>query len=225
MAKGNAVAHPTGHGGHVHHLSPAPIIIGIGALVAYFGLASGLSDLAHGIITMGGGAIFLGALVFLAGIVVWIREDMGMWRDGYVDHGVLPGRDLGWWGMVFFLGTEVVLFGGLFAAFFVTRADVPGLWVELHKSGGALASALPLVTVNTLILISSGFTMHFLALHGIQTNDRKRFLWGMVVTIALGAIFLIVQMNEYSHLIKEGILLNSNEPLAGGTIGQFGSVF
>ena len=144
MAKGHAVS-ANGHGseGHVHHLSAAPIVVAIGVLLAYVGLATSLGDLVHGKITLGGGLIFLGGLVFLGGIWIWIREDAQMWRDRYVDHGVLPGRDLGWWGMVFFLGTEIVLFGGLFAAFFVTRNDAQDVWVRARER---LSSAIPFPT-------------------------------------------------------------------------------
>ena len=217
MAKEHAVAtNGHGSGGHVHHLSAAPIVVAIGALITYIGLASGLGALVHGAFTVGGGLILVGAVVFLAGIGIWLREDVQMWNEHYVDHGVLPGRDLGWWGMVFFLGTEIVLFGGLFAAFFVTRNDAQDVWVRARES---LSGALPLVTINTLILISSGVTYHFIGLAGVKKNNRKMFLGGMAISLLLGLTFLIIQMTEYSHLIREGIILNS------GDNAQFGSVF
>jgi heme/copper-type cytochrome/quinol oxidase subunit 3 len=199
----------------VHHLSAAPIVIGVGVLLAYLGLASGLGDLVSGTITSGAYLLGVGALVFLAGIFVWLREDVGMWRDGYVDHGVSPGRDMGWWGMMFFLGTEVMLFGGLFAGFFVTRGDALDVWTKAHE---VLKGAIPLVTINTLILMSSGATMH-MALLSLQKEKRQRFIALLVLTILLGATFLTIQVNEYRKLISEDIIINA------GDLGQFGSVF
>ena len=198
--------------GHVHHLSPAPIVVALGTLLVYVGLGMGGRDLREGHFTGAVGLLALGVVVFIAGLFTWVREDIGMWRDGYVDHGVMPGRDLGWWGMVFFLGTEITLFGGLFGSFFVTRADVPEVWVRARE---VLTPAIPLVTVNTLILISSGVTAHT-GLHMLRKGNRTAFRNLLVATILLGATFLAIQVREYTNLIHEGITL-------GGS--QFGSVF
>ena len=215
MAQGHGSvehAHAEGHG-HVHHLSAAPILIGVAALIAYIGMAlGGLRSLQTGVYGAGTALFAVGVLVFLGAIWVWVREDVALWRDRYVDHGVLPGRDLGWWGMVFFLGTEVVLFGGLFASFFVVRDDAPLVWERAREH---LSHAIPLVGVNTLILISSGGTMHW-ALHSIRKDNRRNFKLGLVLTLLLGATFLVIQMREYANLIGSGITIHGD---------QFGSVF
>jgi cytochrome c oxidase subunit III len=213
LAQGHS-SHGTGsaHAGHVHHLSPAPIIVGLGALLTYIGLGLGGRDLAAGDFTWGVRILALGVVAFLAGIFIWIREDIGMWRDGYVDHGVMPGHDLGWWGMVFFLGTEITLFGGLFGSFFVTRADVPLVWDAAREH---LREAIPLVTLNTFILIASGVTAHT-GLHMLRKGNRAMFRNLLIATILLGSTFLAIQVNEYRSLIHAGITL-------GGS--QFGSVF
>ena len=214
MAQGHgSVQHAHAEGGHVHHLSAAPILIGLGALVGYVGMSmGGLKSLRTGDYGAGTALFGAGVLIFLLAMWVWVREDAAMWRSRYVDHGVLPGRDLGWWGMAFFLGTEVVLFGGLFASFFVVRDDVPLVWERAHEH---LAHAIPLVTVNTLILVSSGATMHW-ALHAIRKDNRAQFKAGLLLTLLLGAVFLALQMREYADLIAAGVTLSSD---------QFGSVF
>ena len=217
MAQGHGGAehaHPEAHhGAHVHHLSAAPILIGLGALVGYVGMAmGGLKSLRTGDYGLGTALFGLGVLIFLFAIWIWVREDAGMWRTRYVDHGVLAGRDLGWWGMVFFLGTEVVLFGGLFASFFVVRDDAPLVWERAREH---IAHAIPLVTVNTLILIGSGGTFHW-ALHAIRKDNRQHFKSGLVLTLLLGATVLAIQMGEYASLIAAGVTLSAD---------QFGSVF
>ena len=208
-------AHAEAHAphAHVHHLSAAPILIGLGALVGYVGMSmGGLRALRTGDHGLGSALFALGTLIFLYAMWVWVREDVGLWRDRYVDHGVLPGRDLGWWGMMFFLGTEVILFGGLFASFFVVRDDVPLVW---ERARVHVEHAVPLVAVNTLILISSGATMHW-ALHAIRKDNRRHFKLGLVLTLLLGATFLAIQMREYASLIAAGVTLSGD---------QFGSVF
>lgn len=194
----------TGHDHSVHavedHLTPTPLLIGIGCLLLYLSLE------------IRGVALALGVLALLVPLYLWTREDVQFWRAGHVDHGVLPGRDLGWWGMVFFLGTEVMLFASLFAAFFSARGANPGVWADAREH---LAHALPLVTGNTLILIVSGAFMHY-ALHAIGKDNRRGFFIGLAGTLVLGATFLALQVSEYMGLIKAGITLGA---------GSFGSIF
>lgn len=217
LAAGHAgSSHETHQGGahvHVHHLSPSPIILGVGALVAYIGMGLGaLASLSTFTVDAALGVFGLGVLVFLVGIGIWLREDSKLWREHSVDHGVSPGRDLGWWGMIFFLGTEIILFGGLFASFFVARDDVPLVWERAREH---LKQAIPLVTINTLILMSSGGTMHY-ALHAIRKDDRRGFKIGLVLTLLLGATFLVIQMREYGSLIAAGVVISGD---------NFGSIF
>jgi cytochrome c oxidase subunit 3 len=55
---------------------------------------------------------------------------------------------------------------------------------------------LPLV--NTLILLTSGTTVTW-AHHALLENDRKGLVWGLVLTIVLGATFTLLQAYEYMH--------------------------
>jgi cytochrome c oxidase subunit 3 len=55
---------------------------------------------------------------------------------------------------------------------------------------------LPLV--NTLILLTSGTTVTW-AHHALLENNRKGLIWGLVVTIILGALFTACQAYEYAH--------------------------
>lgn len=195
------MAAPSEHGhGTAEHLSRTPILLGVGILLLY-------STMAYpGLLTL------VGVVAFAIPLTLWVREDVRYWREGRMDHGVLPGRDVDWWGMIFFLGTEVMLFASLFAAFFVGRAQHADVWSEARTH---LSHALPLVTVNTLILVTSGGFCHY-ALVALRKNKRGAFLGGLAVTILLGLTFLVIQVNEYRQLMDAGITLSAS---------PFGAIF
>jgi len=173
------------------HLSSTPIMVAAGALLLYIGMEL------RGPMTYVGLAAFIIPLGFL-----WIREDMKMWNDKFEMPGVAPGHPLGWWGMTFFLATEVMFFASMFAAFFVARAEHPGIFELGHEH---LSEALPLVTINTIILVTSGFFYHY-ALHSVRKNNRTGLTIGLLGTLLLGATFLTIQAREYASLINEGVV-------------------
>ena len=98
-------------------------------------------------------------------------------------------------GILLFIVSEVMLFGAFFASYFFLRVVVdPGSWppegFELPVSVAA---------VNTAILISSSFTMHY-ALEGVRRGNRQALQLGLAATWLLGATFLFIQINEYIHI-------------------------
>jgi cytochrome c oxidase subunit 3 len=97
-------------------------------------------------------------------------------------------------GMLLFIISEVMLFGSFFTAYFFIRvvgnADWPAAGEELPKV---------IAGVNTAILLSSSFTMHF-ALEGARNENRAALRVGILTTFLLGLTFLTVQVNEYVHL-------------------------
>src|SRR5687768_6854874 len=103
-------------------------------------------------------------------------------------------------GMWLFLATEVLLFGGLFVGFALSQAAHPQAFVEAHhhldKSLGAL---------NTVVLLLSSFTM-VMAVHAAATNQRKKLIANLIVTLACAAAFLVVKYFEYSHKFQDGLL-------------------
>jgi len=70
--------------------------------------------------------------------------------------------------------------------------------------------------INTLLLLSSGVTVTW-AHWGLKKNDRHQLIFGLALTIILGAIFLLLQATEYTHAYSE---LNLKL-----TTGVFGSTF
>jgi cytochrome c oxidase subunit 3 len=53
--------------------------------------------------------------------------------------------------------------------------------------------------VNTVILLTSSFTMHW-ALQAIKRGNRAGLQAGLVLTLGLGLVFLLTQAREYSRI-------------------------
>jgi cytochrome c oxidase subunit III len=98
-------------------------------------------------------------------------------------------------GMLLFIASEIMLFGSFFTAYFFVRVvnDAPvwppeGFHLPVYVAG-----------VNTVILLTSSFTMHW-ALQAIKRGNRAGLKAGLVLTLALGLVFLLTQAREYSRL-------------------------
>ena len=100
-------------------------------------------------------------------------------------------------GMWVFLVTEVLFFGGLFAAYAVYRS-----WYPDAFAAGSRELDIVLGTINTVVLIASSLTMA-LAVHAAQTGERRLVLWFLLATMALGATFLGIKGVEYYHKFAE----------------------
>jgi cytochrome c oxidase subunit III len=103
-------------------------------------------------------------------------------------------------GMWLFLGTEVLLFAGLFLGYTVYR----WLYPEAFQVLSAMLD-LKLGTLNTVVLISSSFTVAW-AYHAIKHDQVKKCATLLGITIACATIFLVVKYFEYTHKIHEGML-------------------
>ena len=103
-------------------------------------------------------------------------------------------------GMWLFLGTEVLLFGGLFVGYSMYRALYPAAFAACSHS---LDRALG--TVDTLILITSSLTMA-LALHCARAGRTRLAAAALLATMAFGAAFLAVHGHEYASDIAGGAL-------------------
>ena len=108
-------------------------------------------------------------------------------------------------GFILFLASEVMFFGGLFAAYFIARADAQEwppdylLTEAQHAAGVELELELPLALIATIILVASSFTMQY-AVMQIQRGNRTGLINWLLVTIVMGAVFLAMQLYDYSQL-------------------------
>jgi cytochrome c oxidase subunit 3 len=97
-------------------------------------------------------------------------------------------------GMFLFIASEVMLFGSFFTAYFFVRVvngiDWPPEAFHLPKF---------VAGVNTAILVTSSFTMHW-ALQSIKRGSRAGLQAGLVLTFLMGLTFLLTQVREYSRV-------------------------
>jgi cytochrome c oxidase subunit III len=113
-------------------------------------------------------------------------------------------------GMVLFIASEVMFFGGLFGAYFTIRSAAPTWPPE-----GTPHLETWYAAILTTILVSSSVTMQ-LGVWAIRRNEQRRLMLWLVASLLLGLCFLAGQANEYRMLIEEGMTLSS---------GVFGSTF
>jgi cytochrome c oxidase subunit 3 len=97
-------------------------------------------------------------------------------------------------GMFLFIASEVMLFGSFFTAYFFVR-------VAKHEAWPTPGHELPVFVagINTIILVSSSFTMHW-ALQSIKRGNRAGLKAGLTLTFLLGLTFLLTQIREYSRV-------------------------
>ncbi len=100
-------------------------------------------------------------------------------------------------GMWVFLVTEVLFFGGLFAAYTVYRS-----WYPAAFAAASHELDIVLGTINTAVLITSSLTMA-LAVHAAELGQRRLLMTFLVVTMVLGATFLVIKGFEYEHKFAE----------------------
>jgi cytochrome c oxidase subunit 3 len=111
--------------------------------------------------------------------------------------------------MILFITSEVMFFGGLFAAYFNLRANAAA-WPPREFED--TLQILPFVGPATVLLVLSSFTCQW-AVWAIRRDDRTVFLRSMTVTVILGITFLLMQATDYVVLGSEGLTL------ASGTFG------
>jgi len=108
-------------------------------------------------------------------------------------------------GMLLFISSEVMFFGGLFATYFSARASFAGAWGP--PPGAPELEILPVPLPITLILLTSSLTMHW-AVRAIGRGDSGRLRLWLVVTLGLGLVFLAGQVYDYTTLgfgISDGV--------------------
>jgi cytochrome c oxidase subunit III len=111
------------------------------------------------------------------------------------------GHSIQWWGMMFFIASEALIFANLIAAY---------LYLEIRDQGTAATFVLPggghldwaYALGNTIILLCSSIPAR-LGGAGIAKGNRTQQLLGLLIAIILGAIFLSGQIYEYSGLLGQ----------------------
>ena len=124
---------------------------------------------------------------------------MSAHADAHAAHPPVANRssrvDPATLGMLLFIASEVMLFGSFFTAYFFVRViDQAPAWPPADFELPVFVAG-----VNTAILVTSSFTMHW-ALQAIKRGNRAGLQAGLVLTLALGITFLLTQGREYSRV-------------------------
>lgn len=210
-----------------------PIVGSVGLFVLVSGFANWMNGSA-----VGPWLTFAGAATVILMMFGWfaevIRESEGGLYNNKVDASFRQG-------MIWFIFSEVMFFAAFFGALFYARVFVvpwlsgsgtgamtnellypgfQGAWPTNGPQalGGPFQTipAFELPLINTLILLSSGWTLT-MAHWALKKAKRRALVSWMFATVALGALFLGLQASEYVHAYQDlGLTLGS---------GIYGSTF
>ena len=103
-------------------------------------------------------------------------------------------------GIWVFLVTEIMFFGGMFAAYAILR------WFYFAAfRGGSHILDVRLGALNTIVLLGSSLTMA-LSVRSAQTGNRRALILFLISTMILGGVFLGVKGVEYNQKFVEHVV-------------------
>jgi len=225
---------------YVPEQSPWPIVGAIGLFLLAFGGGNFIQQSTGKYGNEGS----WGWMIFLAGLAIIIYMMWRWWRDAIREStsGLYSSQmDRSFrQGMMWFITSEVMFFAAFFGGLFYARVLVLPwlggegnnamthalLWpdfipqwpLEKTPGGDTTQGVGPwgLPAINTAILLTSSWTLT-LAHHALRAVNRKALMIYMLITVALGSIFLALQVLEYMHAYQDlGLTLGS---------GIYGSTF
>src|SRR5579864_6109169 len=129
------------------------------------------------------------------------------------EHEELTGRGINWWGMVFFIASEALIFANLIASY---------LYLEIRNGSWQLPTDLTYPLINTFILLGSSIPVR-IAGAGIASGNQRNLKLGLFLTILMGAAFLGGQVYEYTGLFGQNFTPQSSN--IAGLPPVFGSAF
>lgn len=178
----------------------------------------------------------VGAAILLIMLFGWFSNVIHESKKGFYDEQM--NRTF-WWGMFWFLFCEICFLGTLLGALLYTRVSILP-WLAGEGAGGSLLThyvlwpnfqvTWPLVKgpnpfafstlkqlptgwgiplVNTIILLISAVSANF-ALRALRKKQRFASLVGLIITMLLGLLFLISQIDFTILLVqKYGVTISS----------------
>ena len=183
-----------------------------------------------------------GAAILIVGIGNWWNEDLKGHPEQIATSDPFKGQDIRKAGMWIFLISETMVFASFFSSYLRMRTGWCTQWAVdagkcdvvdtttasdllRHEIGTLLPGA-----INTFALIISSYTI-VLALKTAKNVDwepsknailakvfptRKQAVRNyLIITLALGSLFIVLKLVEWSHLIAEGFTIDT----------QAGSIF
>jgi len=112
-------------------------------------------------------------------------------------------NDLNIFGFWVFLAAEIMLFATLFTSYFTLE----------HRTGtgpsGLEIFEITPVLVETFVLLTSSFVIG-LGIHAMRLGNKKATLIFFGITLALGAVFLGFEIEEFITYVHEGATLQTS---------------
>nr|YP_010547158.1 cytochrome c oxidase subunit III [Orientabia sinica]UYK52045.1 cytochrome c oxidase subunit III [Orientabia sinica] len=140
--------------------------------------------------------------LMLLGTILTLMIMFQWWRDvvrestfqGLHTTSVMNGMRLG---MILFIVSEILFFASFFWSFFHSclgpTMEIGGVWPPM---GIEPFNPMHIPLLNTMILVSSGFTLTW-SHHSIMNNNKNEALKGLFITVILGILFSVLQGYEY----------------------------
>ncbi len=202
-----------------HYYIPEPSRWPIVAMLSVFSLLMGAALAMNGV-GFGNILMLIGALLLAYMFFGWfgdvVEENMSGKYNSQVDDSFRQG-------MFWFISSEIFFFATFFGSLYYLR----NIAVEWLGGNGYLAPTHEFITnqfvaqwptagpgnlggdfalvdtwgvpaINTAILLTSGLTLTW-AHWGLKKENRQQLIRGLVLTVALGVIFVIMQAEEYMH--------------------------
>lgn len=186
----------TASANHAHHWehSWAPAAISVGAFflvpVTFF------SYMIYDLPLVAAFTAAIGVVFTLAGVAKWIQE-------GTTQVPLLA--NIAPVGLSFFIISEILIFLGLFAAYWTMRLSAGSNW----PPAGTPQFNLILPLIMTAILVSSSLTYHKAEIE-LEHGSKAGFQKWTKISIALGLLFVGCTFYEYHHLIEENFVPSTN---------------
>lgn len=140
--------------------------------------------------------LFSGFFCLISCMSLWFRDIIS--EGTYLgNHTLAVQRGLNM-GVALFIVSEALFFLAIFWAYFHSALS-PTVELGAHWPPMGIEAINPfeLPLINTVILLSSGFTVTY-AHHSLIQGNRKGALNGLVYTVILAIIFTVFQAVEYS---------------------------
>jgi cytochrome o ubiquinol oxidase subunit 3 len=118
-------------------------------------------------------------------------------RPGASEAGPAPKRIVVAYGFWIFLLSDIVMFAALFASYAVLVHATAG-----GPTGAQLFNQTT-VAIETVCLLVSSYTCGLMSL-AINSRNRFRTYLGALITFALGAAFLTLELREFADMIAHG---------------------
>lgn len=188
------MAHEKDHDYHILNPSIWPLLGAVFGFIMLFGAVLFFHDSGPWILLAG----FLGVLYVMYG---WWSETVDENYAGDHTPVVLIGLR---YGFILFIMSEIMFFAAWFWSFFKHAMYPMGEMSPIQDSvwppvGIETFDPWHLPLMNTLILLCSGAAATWAHHALVHEENREDMKWGLIVSIALGAIFTVFQAYEYSH--------------------------